>query len=88
MNPNTNQFEQVSYDDDTPSGNRAERRRAVAEERKHAKRYKKALRQNGTPVPDDWPIYDIGEHVMLKGYCFRIAGIGTNSMLLEPVGRP
>lgn len=44
------------------------------------------LRPDGTPVPDHWAIFKVDEILIIKSYRFKILHIGTDTMLLEPVG--
>lgn len=44
------------------------------------------FRPNGKPVPSHWPIFFMGEELVVKNYLFKIAYIGETSILLEPVG--
>lgn len=42
------------------------------------------LRQDGTPVPDHWTIFHVGEIVIIKDYTFKVAYIGESVILFEP----
>jgi hypothetical protein len=59
---------------------------------KHAEKQRSYLvpgqlyKADGSPVPEYWPIFDIGETVVLKNYSFRIEYIGEETMLLKPLG--
>lgn len=44
------------------------------------------LRPDGTKIPEHWPIFQIDEDVVIKGYTFRVKYIGETSILFEPVG--
>ena len=44
------------------------------------------LRADGSPVPAHWPIFTVGETVVLKGYTFRVAHLNESTLVLEPVG--
>lgn len=44
------------------------------------------LRADGSPVPEHWPVFKVGEHITIKNYTFEVAHIGESHMLLEPVG--
>ena len=46
----------------------------------------KLLRPDGTPVPDHWSVFTVGENVVVKNYTFKVAYIGESTLLLEPVG--
>lgn len=51
-----------------------------------AKAEARLLRPDGSPVPEHWGIYTVGELVVLKAHTFRVAHIGEAHLLLEPVG--
>jgi hypothetical protein len=44
------------------------------------------LRPNGEPVPGHWTQFQLGEHVVIKNYTFKVAYIGETAILFEPVG--
>lgn len=44
------------------------------------------VRPDGTPVPNHWSIYKVGESVVVKDYTWQVVHIGEKHMLLEPVG--
>jgi hypothetical protein len=46
----------------------------------------KLLRLDGTPVPETWSIFTVGEKVVIKNYTFKVGYIGESALLLEPVG--
>ena len=46
----------------------------------------KLLRPDGSEVPKHWSTFKLDEHVVVKGYTFRVAYIGESNILLEPVG--
>lgn len=48
----------------------------------------KLLRADGTPVPDTWLRFQVGELVVIKEYTFRVGWIGETAILFEPVGVP
>ena len=43
------------------------------------------VRADGSPVPEHWPIFKVGEEIVVKNYVFRVAYIGETTLLLEPV---
>ena len=45
-------------------------------------------RPDGSPVPKHWPIFQVGESVVIKNYTFKVAYIGETAILFEPVGLP
>ena len=44
------------------------------------------IRPDGTPVPKHWSVFRVGENVVIKEYTFKVAYIGENNILFEPVG--
>ena len=46
----------------------------------------KLYRPDGTPVPDHWSTFHVGEEVVIKNYRFEVAYIGEKTLLFEPVG--
>jgi hypothetical protein len=44
------------------------------------------VRPDGTPVPEHWSTFKVGENVVIKNYTFKVAYIGETSILFEPVG--
>lgn len=44
------------------------------------------LRPDGTPVPEHWSVFTVGEHVVVKGYTFKAAYLNETTIVLEPVG--
>ena len=70
MNPETNRFEELKQD--------------LAE--KLIQREPRLLRPDGSPVPEHWSIFTVDEHVNVKNYTFKVAYIGEQTLLLEPVG--
>jgi hypothetical protein len=42
-------------------------------------------RADGTPVPEHWSVFRVGELVTLKGHTFSIAYMNEGTILLEPV---
>lgn len=96
MNPNTNEFEPLH------EMNQQERNRSKEEQRRIEQNLEKRLRDHlnactrldkttllhpdGTPVPEHWGVYTVGELVEVKNHTFRIAYIGKSVLVLEPVG--
>ena len=73
MNPETNQFEELSE--------------AVAAASSETKLLPGQLvRPDGSPVPEHWSVFTVGEEIPIKGYVFKVAYIGETSILFEPVG--
>ena len=46
----------------------------------------KLFRPDGSPVPDHWATYKVGEEIVIKNYTFKVAYIGETAILFEPVG--
>lgn len=44
------------------------------------------LRPDGSPVPQHWSVFRVGEQVVIKNYTFQVAYIGESNILFEPVG--
>lgn len=77
MNPDTNKFEKLF-------GTEKESAETFAAEME--KRFAGLLRPDGSPVPEHWSVFTVGEVVTLKNYTFKIAYIGESALLLEPHG--
>ena len=45
-----------------------------------------SVRPDGSPVPEHWSIFTVGEEVTIKDYTFKVAYIGESAILFEPVG--
>jgi hypothetical protein len=76
MNPETNQFEPVQ----PPT----EEQRELF--RKMTAVVPDLVKQDGTPVPPQNPVFSVGETFDLKGYRFKVAEIQPDKLILEPVG--
>lgn len=89
MNPETNKFEELFTDDERSKGSQSEAlEKAYAQEAdKFIKRSseRKLLRADGTPVPEHWKVFRVGENYVINDYTFRCAYIGETSILFEPV---
>jgi hypothetical protein len=101
MNPDTNQFEQLKefrkqfedqqkgstkQDDEfikmaLQKGEQLQKGASLTSELDRAT----LVRPDGSPVPDHWPIFKVGEEVTIKGYVFRVGYIGESTLLLEPM---
>jgi hypothetical protein len=86
MNPETNKFEGL-----TEETTDALKKELTAKERRLGKalaghQEKRLLRPNGEPVPEHWPVFSVGEKVVVKNYTFKVAHIGESHLLLEPTG--
>jgi hypothetical protein len=70
MNPETNRFEPVEE----------------VKVENHPVQTQHFIRQDGTPVPLQNPVFKIGETFDLKGYRFKISDIQPDKIILDPVG--
>ncbi len=76
MNPETNKFEKLELDDNYLK----DKIESLGEQFE-----KKLIRPDGTPVPDTWMVFLVGELVEIKNYTFRVAYIGESNILFEPI---
>lgn len=83
MNPETNRFEHLH---EATEGESTEHRRNREALQRMLTNGGKLLRPDGSPVPAHWPVFSVGEHVVIKDYTFKVAYIGEGSILCEPVG--
>ncbi len=90
MNPDTNKLEMLAFNEELkrqldeaggPPMTVGDMMSKIAEFNRS-----QLVRPDGTPVPDHWAIYTVGETIVLKGYTFRVAYMNESGMLLEPVG--
>lgn len=44
------------------------------------------LRSDGSPVPPDRPVFKVGQTLTLRGYRWRVQGMGDSTLTLEAVG--
>lgn len=85
MNPDTNKFEKLFTPKDIITKFKDEQLL------KHIKTLEEHLsplilvRADGTPVPQHWSIFTIGELVIIKNYTFKVVHIGESYILFEPV---
>lgn len=92
MNPDTNRFEELRPEIQESLKNQSkeiERRlRQMQRQLEEDPTYGKPvlLRPNGTPVPEHWSVFTVGENVVIKNYTFHVAHIGESHILFEPVG--
>lgn len=86
MNPETNRFEMLR----NQTAEDREREASVAEMfngvGKASSDPFKLLRPDGSPVPDTWAVFEVGEQVVIKNYTFEVKYIGETAILFEPVG--
>lgn len=81
MNPDTNRLESLTMD--------PKLKRALDQEvegLKSAIERQALVRPDGSPVPEHWSIFTVGECVAIKTHTFRVAYIGESTLLLEPIG--
>ncbi len=95
MNPDTNRFEaltEATKDGVVPHQGKKELARRLKQLASAAKKTEEGgmsmtlLRPDGTPAPDHWIQYKVGEQVEVKGYLFRVAYMNETALILEPVG--
>lgn len=82
MNPETNKFERLFSEQSDVLEKKLKENCKINPGDFHAR----LLRPNGEPVPAHWPVFEVGENVVLKNYTFKVAHIGESHLLLEPVG--
>lgn len=80
MNPDTNRFEPL-HTGETEAQQLARLKREFLGLQEPV-----LLRPDGSPVPDTWIQFQVGEHVEIKGYTFRVGWVGETAILFEPVG--
>ena len=83
MNPETNRFEQLSEEREDETVTHRQNREAME---RMLKGHSRLVRPDGSPVPAHWPVFTVGEQVVIKDYTFKVAYIGETSILFEPVG--
>lgn len=81
MNPDTGKFEPLAREEKRWSQPKTKRRRRRADQVNQPV----MLRPDGTEVPASWDVFETGEVVEVKGTRFRIAYIGSDTILLESV---
>jgi len=90
MNPETNRFEELTALEQTvrQQENRELRNKleALTADTLKSKLEAKLFRPDGTPVPEHWTVFRVGEILTIKNYNFKVAYIGETSILFEPVG--
>jgi hypothetical protein len=84
MNPETNRFKAVHPKD-------VEYEKQVAElVSEHNRRLRVMegdfVREDGSPVPENYPVFSVGEEFRLKGYRFKVKEIKPDEITFEPVG--
>lgn len=94
MNPNTNRFEELVaiHGPEEAARIKREQDEALADLRNTFEQVQDAalcrvlVRPDGSPVPKNWSVFTIGEHVVIKDYTFKVAYVGETAILFEPVG--
>ena len=76
MNPETNQFEEVQ-----PKPKYADASRELL-----ASLEQEFVRQDGSVVPKEYPVFKVGEELTFKGYRFKVKRIGKDELVFAPVG--
>lgn len=82
MNPDTNRFEELCRD----AGESSKDTLMDALANREPLLPGQLVRANGSPVPDHWSTFTVGDEIPIRGYVFRVAYIGETSILFEPVG--
>lgn len=84
MNPDTNQFEEL-----TKAADMLELHQGLLKKQSEDTLNKlpphQLVRPDGTPVPEHWSVFKVGEEIAIKTYVFKVAYIGETSILFEPV---
>lgn len=84
MNPNTNKFEKLS--EKLSPEKQLTALMDEAETKLKSLEEPRLLRPDGTPVPEHWSTFKVGENVVVNNYTFRVGYVGESTLLLEPVG--
>lgn len=79
MNPETNKFEALEENEE-----QFKNKLKLLDDNMN-KFHPNLIRPDGLPVPKHWSIFKVGELVVIKDYTFRVAYIGENNILFEPV---
>ena len=45
---------------------------------------RRVIAETGEDVPDSWPVFTVGEVIVVKGFPFRIARINRSSLVVQP----
>lgn len=88
LNPDTGRFENLTE----PEFGQSDRMEVLANEiegrfdevERIAASPNGLVRPDGSPVPNDWPIFSMEELIVIKGASFRVAYIGDTAILFEP----
>ncbi len=87
MNPDTNRFEPLKTSTREALDKQQEAQLESLKGQLAALQQRGELvRADGTPVPKHWSVFQVGEHVVIKNYTFKVAYIGETAILFEPVG--
>jgi hypothetical protein len=84
MNPDTGQFERLQQRHEEQL-KALEHRFSRLHPRLSAEQRSSLIRPDGSPVPDHWAVFTVGELVTLKNNTFRVAYMNEGTLLLEPV---
>lgn len=83
MNPDTNRFEPLTKKEPNQTQEMQRRLKQIGQ---RLEQTSQLVRPDGSPVPQHWSVFTVGEDVVIKDYCFRVAYIGETNILFEPVG--
>ena len=93
MNPDTNRFEPLTTKDEEKTYNKdqeIQRYKKQMEKLQHKMVSEipltELVRPDGSAVPQNWSIFTVGEHLVLKDYTYRVVYLNEVSITLEPVG--
>jgi hypothetical protein len=79
MNPDTGKLEKLTNIDQDELRKRIEDSGETI-----SKFFDGLIRPDGSPVPESWTLFKVGELVELKEHTFEIAHLGDNYIVLEP----
>lgn len=44
------------------------------------------IREDGSPVPTDWPVFQLNEKLSLRGYIWKVVKIRRKTLVLRGIG--
>lgn len=86
MNPETNRFEPLKLSAEEEAKKRKREVDFAKEELRRLLARQSLVRPDGSPVPQNWSIFTVGELVVIKDYTYRVAYINEVSITFESVG--
>lgn len=87
MNPETNRFEELTMRNCQNEAEITYGMQNLSRLQQKISEYQSDLvRPDGSPVPAHWPVFVVGEMVVIKDYTFKVAYIGETAIMFEPVG--